>query len=120
MLPSLEFFNFTLVRMDLVASGGSVKWLFMHAGIFCANSMSSGCMIVHTYRVVRCLVVVECNSLHKVTTLVLSVWLYSAVNIINDCCSSIQAILQLSCEPQVPSWGGGVRSNHPNLPCVQA
>ena len=40
-----------------------------------------------------------------------------AVNIINDCCSSIQAIVQLSCGPQVPSWG--VCLNPPNPPAYR-
>ena len=47
------FFNFiyTLVRMDLVASTGSVKWLFMHAGIFvqtaCLQAVAIGLCIQH-------------------------------------------------------------------------
>ena len=37
--PSLEnFLNFTPVRMDLVASKGSVKWLLRYRD-FCANSI---------------------------------------------------------------------------------
>ena len=112
------YFNFNL------ASVGSVKWLvhayrdffvqtaYLQAVWMCIQIYSYGSLV---------LVGMECNSLHHSTGCAAEcvVMLRLGVNIINDCCSSIQAIAQLSCGPQVSIWG--VCSNHPNPPpLVQA
>ena len=118
-------------------SGGIWRWCEMAVACWGTDSCSfflcacrqhiniiiwccSGCKIGHT-AISLVLVGVECNSLHKVTTLLVvvlqSMWLCSHLLWISltIIAAAYKLRVQLSDGPQVPSWGGSFEPSEPPL-----